>query len=179
MDVMVDLETLGRRAGCVVLSLGAVAFDKDGLKSEFEMVFNKTNSQLLGLHVDSETEAWWLRQSEAARAVLRQADSATASHPVAHVLTSFNIWLSQWGKSKVFMWGNGSDFDNTILTEVYRVAGIETGWGTYNNRCHRTLKNLAKHVVQERKGVHHNALDDAKTQAEHAIAIMTALGVWK
>ena len=40
---------------------------------------------------------------------------------------------------------------------------------------YRTLKNLLPYIEMERVGEHHNALDDAKSQALHAIKLLKEL----
>lgn len=53
--------------------------------------------------------------------------------------------------------------------------GRRAGWEFWNNRCFRTLKGMAPHIKTERQGTYHNALDDAKTQALHAIKVLQHL----
>ena len=72
--LMLDLETLGTTPGCVVLSIGAVEFDLDGIKSEFRAHIDVDSSTALGLKVDARTVMWWLDQSKEAQNALLQAD---------------------------------------------------------------------------------------------------------
>jgi len=65
----------------------------------------------------------------------------------------------------------GSDFDNAILYAAYAASGLEQAWEYWNSRCFRTLKALVPHVKMEKGGVAHNALDDAKNQALHAVKL--------
>jgi hypothetical protein len=90
------------------------------------------------------------------------------------VLEDFSDFLARVPLRKRKIWGNGASFDNAILAELYRVAKHPSPWEYWNDRCYRTLKNLYKQVVPppERKGTHHNALDDAVFQAEHAVSIL-------
>ncbi len=74
------------------------------------------------------------------------------------------------------MWGNGADFDNAILAHCYSRLGRPAPWKFWNSRCYRTLKSFSP-VRGKRIGVHHHALDDAKTQAADAMAIAAALGL--
>ena len=67
--VMVDIETLGREPGCVVVSIGAVEFGY-GIKDELDLDVAPTSCQRAGLDIDAETLAWWLTQGEAARSQL-------------------------------------------------------------------------------------------------------------
>lgn len=171
-NVMVDLETLGTRAGCTILSIGAVAFDEiKGLGKEFYAVVSKQSCADAGLYVDLDTLGWWNLQSEEAQSVLTQAQDVTIAQPLEVVLKGLNKYLIAEGRD-VKVWGNGADFDNPILINAYNAVEVKQGWGNWSGRCYRTLKSLYPNVPLDRSGTHHNALDDAKTQATHAIAIM-------
>lgn len=173
-NVMNDLETLGRRAGCAILSIGAVAFDQaTGLGAEFYVVVNRESCVLAGLHEDPETVAWWEKQSPEAKTVLRQAEEGGLM--LADALDKFTEFLSSYDLKQVKIWGNGSDFDNAILTACYAAVGKDLPWEFWNNRCYRTLKSLRPQVKMTRQGTYHNALDDAKSQALHAIQLLEAL----
>jgi hypothetical protein len=163
-NTMVDLETLGRRAGCSILSIGAVHFDEHGVEDEFYIVVNKASCTGAGLHVDPDTLAWWEKQSPEARQVLVDAEAGTL---LADALDQFGAFAKGTN-----VWGNGADFDNAILYACYAAVGKDVPWPFWNSRCYRTLKNLYKGTKLERQGTYHNALDDAKTQAEHASLIL-------
>lgn len=172
--VMVDLETLGTRAGCQVLSIGAVAFNKAGLGPEYYAVLETETQAALGLTTEPSTLEWWARQSQAARRVFTD-----PKVDFVHGMGSFSSWLHADVASigKIKMWGNGSDFDNSILYAAYAAAGLKVPWLFWNSRCYRTLKNLCLNIPLTRQGTYHNALDDAKSQAEHAVAMLNAGGL--
>lgn len=172
-NVMVDLETLGQGPGCVVLSIGAVMFDETGLGEEFYMVVNQESCEDEGLKADQSTLDWWSKQSPEARVVLDEAK--TGGVPLIHALQEFGAYLEQYNMRAVKIWGNGASFDNTILVACYKAVGIETPWKFWNDRCYRTFKALFPSVKLERQGTYHNALDDAKTQALHAVMLLEAL----
>ena len=170
--VMIDLETLGRRAGCSILSIGAVAFDPaKGLGEELYVVVNRQSCVDAGLHEDQDTLDWWEKQSQNARTVLQQS-AEPGSLVLADALTQLTEYLDQFGAKKAKVWGNGSDFDNAILTACYASIGKNIPWEFWNNRCYRTLKSLKPQIKMARQGTYHNALDDAKSQALHAIQLM-------
>lgn len=176
--VMVDLETLGNTPGCVILSIGAVGFcPVTGIMGErFYRVVNTLSAIDAGLEADASTQEWWSKQSKEAQQVLLDAgspDGSLNSH-LKDVLNEFNDFLRSEPFSDVRVWGNGSDFDNAILAVAYKRCGIKPAWEFWNNRCFRTLKNSAPQIKMERSGTHHNALDDAVTQARHALAILRA-----
>lgn len=172
-DIMVDLETLGKRAGCSILSIGAVAFDRSGrsgLGPEMYAVVNRMSCAEHGLFEDSDTVAWWERQSAEAKTVLGHAEEGGLI--LVEALGQFTEFLRMFDLKKVRVWGNGSDFDNAILTACYAAVDQDIPWEFWNNRCYRTLKSLRPDIKLQRQGTYHNALDDAKSQALHAIQLL-------
>lgn len=166
--VMIDLETLGTVPGCAILSIGAVYFDESGLGEEFYRVVSRAHCKELGLKEDKGTVGWWAKQSEAARKVIADAEAPDAPqlHAALGELTAF-LKL----RTNVKVWGNGADFDNPILACAYEAAELRQAWIAWNGRCYRTLKNIAPGPKLVRQGTYHNALDDAKSQALHAIEL--------
>jgi exodeoxyribonuclease VIII len=179
---MLDKETLGVVPGCIGLSIGAVEFfpEKNKLGREFHCVINVTSSLEHYLREEKETREWWNKQSAEARVTLAQAEDPAESMPLPDALTSFNNWQRYMALSKnIRLYGNGADFDNPILRVMYDAANIQPYAATYGGRCYRTLKNLDELFGPEfrarkleRVGVYHNALDDAKSQALHLMAII-------
>lgn len=177
-DAMTDLETLGTVPGCSILSIGAVRFDPNTsmLGKDFYVVVNRQSCADAGLHEDPGTLKWWNGQSEAAKQVLRDAEDPKKSLKLADALTEFNKWIKEVSGTRVY--GNGADFDNPILRVAYYVTDVPQGWAPYNGRCHRTLKSIkGVPAMAKRTGVHHNALDDAISQAEHLMAIVKHLNI--
>jgi hypothetical protein len=173
-DLMIDLETLGTKRGCQVLSIGSVFFGPSGLGPRLYQILDLNDQADLGLVTDPDTVAWWGRQSAEARRVFT--DPKT---PLQIALTEFSQFCAmQTSSAKLRVWGNGSDFDNPILEDVFTAADCKVPWRFYNNRCYRTLKGFAPKLKLDRAGTHHNALDDAVTQAEHAVKLLDELGLW-
>lgn len=171
--IMVDIETLGTRPGCLVLSIGAVAFDhRHGLGMEFYTVINQGSCEKAGLRVDKGTLAWWLRQSKDAQEVLQQ--SREGGVELGEALEQFTEYLRYFGP-EVRVWGNGAAFDNVIVSSLYHATGKRQPWKYINDRCYRTLKSLYPSITMDREGVHHNALADAKSQAAHAVKILAKI----
>lgn len=182
-DVMLDLETLGVRPGCTVLSIGAVMFGREGLGAEFHAVISRNECRMYGLVEEERTVRWWADQSTEARKTLDAASSTSTSlaKPLLDVLHGFRTFLHRYGGEDVRVWGNGADFDQPILAASWYAAHAKSNdllpWKPFNGRCYRTLKNLQRDVKLERIGVYHNALDDAKSQAEHAVRLFQALSL--
>jgi exodeoxyribonuclease VIII len=180
---MVDLETLGRGPGCRILSIGAVVMARDDeiVEAELPQFYLELDvNDQAGLTIDPETWAWWQQQSAEARGRLFNGGGKPG---LAAALKSFGLWLNQLaprdlkGNPRLCLWGNGADFDNAILQYAYAASGLPAPWPFWGNRCYRTLKSLAPTVKLVRKGTHHNALDDALSQAEHAHRVTDYLGV--
>lgn len=175
-DLMVDLETLGTKPGSVIVSIGAVFFNREGLGATFYRAVNIEGQ--IGMTMDAPTVQWWLCQSDEARRVFYDAERVSMNLALA----DFASWILEasgaYGVGGTRVWGNGSDFDNVLLAEAYRRQGIHQPWKFYNNRCYRTLKSMAREIKPERAGIHHHALDDAVTQANHAINLLNHLNAW-
>lgn len=165
---MLDLETMGNNSESAIVAIGAVCFDrKSGLGNEFYAEISLESSINAGLKIDASTVLWWLNQSEKARNIF--IDNEHADHLV-NALHDFEDFLK---KNKVNeVWGNGAMFDNTILGNAYKLLGMDIPWKFWNDRCYRTIKNMYPLIELNRVGVHHHALDDAKTQALHLIEIL-------
>ncbi|MFZ6690262.1 3'-5' exonuclease [Undibacterium sp. SXout20W] len=173
--IMVDLETLGTGPGCIILSIGAISFDPETNSTgrHFYMVINTESCLAYGLAVNPETLHWWEQQNHEAQEVLRQANDYKTSVSIKFALNEFNKFISQHRDPEV--WGNGADFDNTILAYAMTKCDLVPNWKFWNNRCFRTLKNMFPSVKMNRIGTYHNSLDDAETQAQHANILLKKL----
>lgn len=162
--IMIDIETMGTGPDAPVLSIGAVAFTKDGLSDGFYEECTLQSTRKTGAKLDADTIVWWLRQGDAPRLKI-----ANAKGDQIDMLQSFADWCS--GQKISGVWGNGATFDNVLLTQSFKRAKIKQPWPFWADRCYRTVKNLFPDVELNRVGDHHNALDDAKSQALHLIEI--------
>lgn len=181
--IMIDKETRGNVAGCGIVSLGAVVWDPHTGETgpEFYMEVNQSSNEKFMLFDVPSTMKWWLKQSPQAREALLRSE-ANEGHDLPDVLEAFEGFAmdaSGGRKSKVRLWGNGADFDAPIMMSawlaVFPTIEFPFPWG---NRCYRTIKNLGELFggpelpKMARTGTHHNALDDAKSQAAHMTAIL-------
>lgn len=172
-NVMLDLETLSTEPNAMICSIGAVVFDQSGLGAEFYRRIDIGYHDQIDAHISPSTVLWWLRQSDEARESF-DTEQATEWLPA---LMDFSAFIDHYAP-EALIWGNGSDFDNVILANAYKRAGLTPPWRGYKNRCYRTLKSIVPKIKIERSGTHHHALDDARSQAEHAIALLNHVGSW-
>lgn len=170
--IMLDLETLGTSAGCVVATIGAVRFTPHGILESKYLRLSIHQQQRDGLHIDADTVLWWMRRDDASRAELTAGDRAMPTQ----ALCQLSDWMLHEGPVDE-LWGNGADFDCVILAALYRklLPGAKLPWRYSAHRCFRTMAALYPQVKMEREGTHHNALDDAISQAKHLQRLMAAL----
>jgi hypothetical protein len=173
VEIMVDLETLGVNSFSVILSIGAVRFEAGPMQAmePFYQSIKLESALACGLKIDPSTLVWWLGQGKEARQVFT--DPEAVALPIA--LDAFTDWYNSRPDR---LWGNSASFDLGLLANAYKACQKELPWKFYNERCYRTLKGLpiAKDVTMpKRVGTHHNALDDAITQAHHCRAILKAM----
>lgn len=181
-NIMLDLETLGVSPGCSILSIGAVTFDQNGVGKKFYQAITQESCERAGLVADPDTVAWWKLQSpEAQEAVFNPKDPTT----FWWALGLFEEWLSEVCPElgDRIIWGCGAAFDNAILAKAYVIARQERDaqpWKFWNDRCYRTVKALHPDMpMPKRVGTHHNALDDAESQALHLITLPSFQNLFK
>jgi exodeoxyribonuclease VIII len=171
MDIMLDLETMGNGPNAAIVAIGATCFNiiDETVGSCFYETIDLESSVAGGGVMDASTVLWWLKQSDLARK-----DIIYGREPIESALELFTGWISEnMGEERVIMWGNGAAFDNVILASAYRRHNLLQPWDFRNDRCYRTIKNLNPEIKMQRRGTKHNALDDAISQTEHLITILT------
>jgi hypothetical protein len=161
--IMVDLETMGVKATSVLLSIGAVKFDETGIKEAFYCRFDQSQAKY-SRTVDSSTVNWWLTQPEAARI-----EAFGGTTDLAEGLAEFNLWAV----GVQFIWGNGSAFDVAMLRNSLAATDVCEDFLPFGDRCYRTIKSIPanKGIKMMRVGMYHKAVDDARSQAAHLLAM--------
>jgi hypothetical protein len=170
--VMIDIETLGKSPGSVILSVGAVVFDIENgdAQHEFYDVIDIQSSINFGLKVDASTLLWWMseEQEEARRDLVDELNGSPNLLP--EVLSDLSGFIEEHTKDYdgKFVWANPPTFDLMILESAYDACGKEIPWKYYEMMDLRVLKNLYTGARPEFdiKGTKHNALYDAKLQAK-------------
>lgn len=175
--VAIDLETLGTVPGSIILSIGAVLFDPatGALGKEFYCVISKVSSEFFGMTQSASTLEWWTKQSPEARRVLTDAGSGMASM-LDDALDALRSFIPKHAK----VWTNGANFDQPLLAVAYDRIGETVPWKYWDGRCHRTLVCLCP-TAEALKPVNacaHNAMEDAKYQAQHLMNVVRLMG-WK
>ncbi|HIB7424151.1 TPA: 3'-5' exoribonuclease domain-containing protein, partial [Escherichia coli] len=160
--LMIDLETMGKNPDAPIISIGAIFFDPQ--TGDMGPEFSKTiDLETAGGVIDRDTIKWWLKQSREAQSAIM-----TDEIPLDDALLQLREFIDEnSGEFFVQVWGNGANFDNTILRRSYERQGIPCPWRYYNDRDVRTIVELGKAVDFDARtaipfeGERHNALDDA------------------
>ncbi|EIM0255156.1 3'-5' exoribonuclease, partial [Shigella flexneri] len=174
--LMIDLETMGKNPDAPIISIGAIFFDPQ--TGDMGPEFSKTiDLETAGGVIDRDTIKWWLKQSREAQSAIM-----TDEIPLDDALLQLREFIDEnSGEFFVQVWGNGANFDNTILRRSYERQGIPCPWRYYNDRDVRTIVELGKAIDFDARtaipfeGERHNALDDARYQAKYISVIWQKL----
>ncbi|EFQ6907340.1 exonuclease [Escherichia coli] len=174
--LMIDLETMGKNPDAPIISIGAIFFDPQ--TGDMGPEFSKTiDLETAGGVIDRDTIKWWLKQSREAQSAIM-----TDEIPLDDALLQLREFIDEnSGEFFVQVWGNGANFDNTILRRSYERQGLPCPWRYYNDRDVRTIVELGKAIDFDARtaipfeGERHNALDDARYQAKYVSAIWQKL----
>lgn len=164
VNVMIDLETLGLGPDAMVLSIGAVVFDMEkGLGDTFYLEISPETSPG---KMDVGTVKFWMEQAKEGN---MPPMNGIWFHDEAFY--NFYAWLQavcNYKLDDLIIWSNGTDFDIPKCKKA--------PWKYNNVRDCRTVFKLCGHLVDKtaRTG-YHNALADAKWQAEYLIQLLKVL----
>ena len=167
--IMIDLETMGNGKDAAIVAIGAVRFSRNGIDKELYVPVDLQSSLDAGLKMDASTVLWWMKQNKEAREAITKEDGVALQ--VALELLAALI------DDETTVWCNGASFDFAILATAYRAVGEEVPWKFWNERDFRTIKKLFSDVTAPNDETAHNALEDAKNQAEHLLDIAHAKGL--
>ncbi|WP_103900215.1 exonuclease, partial [Escherichia coli] len=139
--LMIDLETMGKNPDAPIISIGAIFFDPQ--TGDMGPEFSKTiDLETAGGVIDRDTIKWWLKQSREAQSAIM-----TDEIPLDDALLQLREFIDEnSGEFFVQVWGNGANFDNTILRRSYERQGIPCPWRYYNDRDVRTIVELGKAI---------------------------------
>lgn len=182
--LMVDIETWGCSSNAAIASIGAVCFNPDTgeLGDEFYRIVSIQSCLNAGLEVDEKTVYWWMNQGDKYR--LELVCNERTSLDVA--LREFRRFMSRYGSSDSigghgYIWAYSPSFDLVILKNAYKAIN-EPCFINYRYEVDlRTLVLALDYYDFVRNFIHvdtyttHNALDDAKKQAEIACSIWSKI----
>ncbi len=158
IDITFDFETCALCPTAAVMSMGAVAWKRDGEYTPFfldkdgdadsDYTFS-AHVDLRGMFIDgftfdAATAQWWSRQSDDAKDSLLEWDAEDAPcWRIQTVVKSFFDWIKDIKEATdadaVCLWSQGSDFDIAILRNICHKYGIAIPVSYKTFRDHRTF----------------------------------------
>lgn len=175
--IMIDMETLGHTADCVILSIGAVRFDPYGDavgEDGFYRAITIESNLDYGRSVSQGTIKWWLGpdMTPEAKQVFFDPNAVGLDTALDELVEWMYAGVTDRHERQIIqknntIWANGPEFDAAILAHVLVKTHRDLPWFHWNCHSMRTWKLLpgAKDVKLPRSGAHHNAFDDALHQA--------------
>lgn len=173
LDITLDFETCSLCPTAAVMSIGAVAWRRDGEKSPFYNLKDGSTqdpSSVFSCHIDlrsmfvnnftfdGKTAEWWGTKSDKAKASLLSNDSyELPCRPIEVAVKDLFEWIEDFkkenGDQDVCLWAQGSDFDIAILRNICYKFGIEVPVHYTNFRDHRTFFLEGARIICKASGV--------------------------
>lgn len=178
-DLMLDIETLDIRPSAVVLSIGAVMFDRysdaQGATFYVELTGDLQKQINLGRTISADTLTWWMCQSPEARNVFDHPDENTPRYGPQAATELFSQFCGQHRPQNI--WAKDPDFDVVILRSLYESVGRGYNFPFHYGagRAVRTVLDMPFVPRQPKTPVAHNALADAVAQAKAVQGVFAAL----
>jgi hypothetical protein len=149
-DVMIDIETLGRKAGCVVHEIAGVEFDIKTMETGdgFRVSIDIDDAERNGLVIDDETWDWWEEQGGV---VLEEPEN------FAEAFHQFAAWLTKLNPERV--WSCGTCFERPILEHCFERLDLKLPYHYGAGRDFRTEWDLAFPGVKREKARHRALVD--------------------
>lgn len=175
--LMLDIETLDTENTACILSVGGVLFDPEKGVNSYETVLDmrlsaEAQQKDFRRTISASTVTWWMQQSEAAREEVFNPVAPPTRLCVA--ATNLETALNR----AEHIWANDPDFDCAVLKHFMQQHIPSFRWPFWKHRSYRTIKAFIPSLMIEafdikkyERGVAHNALDDAITQANVVCAL--------
>jgi len=161
-NLVIDLETVGKKAGCAILSIGVAPAEP--VSSTFYITIDVYSCYEAGLHWDRETLDWWNQQKEEPRK-----EAFSGNTPLANALTELSKYITEIRCQLGFnirVWGNSNTFDIGILEAAYEAIDMEPPWTYREVMDYRTLRVVCpSELATTEPVIPHHALKDAKAEA--------------
>ena len=184
--IVVDLETMGLKPGCVVTEIGAVAIDvtmRKAVAFSFTETLDYASSTRAGFKADKKIIDWWAeqlgidgygnRKAYESQFANRWRNTRSIKKSIAEFSGFYRQVVEAAGDEKrVFLVGNDIDFDKTILEHYYVATNTPIPW---HYRAWLSLPTFVwmtdyltgvnvKDKVRETWKTSHTGLDDAKQE---------------
>lgn len=173
IDLMMDLETLGKGYGNVVLSVAIVPFYINTIKAEpitaqpFLQRISIVDSLIEGYKVDGDTLQWWMQQDKEVR---EQEFNGTLT--VEDFLDRLQVYFEYIVRehSTYRIWVTSAKLDFGCIQGLYHLQGRKYPIDFRSERCMRTFREFTKMMFPQYKqakgSLDHNPISDCNRQIE-------------
>lgn len=150
--ILIDIEAIGLRPGCAITELGAVEFfpERRTIGKTFEAMVEPQRP----FTADLATLEWHRDKGTWPRPFAECADL----HPIGSALLAFCQWADGIGEVEAF-WSWGATYDFPILTAAFDYSGVGEPWKYWQQRCARTVWQMAFDDRKHRPRPHRALLD--------------------
>lgn len=119
VHISIDLETASTDDNAAIVQIASVVVGSNYLTNAFNERISLVSCEGHGCHVSPETMKWWSEQDPELR---NRVFSGVKS--LDQVTSEWIEWLGaqcEGDYDRVYLWGNGADFDCTILRNAYEI----------------------------------------------------------
>jgi hypothetical protein len=170
-NICIDIETLDNTATSTIISIAAVAFDKE-ITDEFYVTLDIEEQLKLNRTISLSTVQWWFSKTDLLVETLKN------RIPNKKGATEFVLFCRRHINNDTTIWVKGVGFDLPILDGWLQDFGYKVPWKYYQALDIRTLQKISSWSIDTSKykdkfGTDlHNALTDAKVQAYSVIELL-------
>jgi hypothetical protein len=192
-NVMVDIETVGRRPSGLIVSIGAIFFSTrredyengktfSGLpEHEFHAVLSLPALEAESRFVkEAATLEWWKNQGDAWSRL--ETNMGQSTHDVQSLMAAFSAWLAPFCERGCNVIGNSPSFDLVLIENACKVTGVKYPVGHRDESDYRMLTDIIWGPANKPRApvtAAHDALYDAKFQANVYVKSLLAIDDWR
>lgn len=180
IDVMLDMETCDTAVTAAIMEIALVPFHLDGTEPNEEKIIkhiNLTSCFMEGMTFDSDTQRWWMKQSDEAKEIQTCYTGVAIRSAAGHIYD----WMENLSeKYELHLWSRGLNFDIPKLDRCLHMVFPELPYPWWNLEDVRTYcRAFDVHTADVPfEGTAHSAYHDCKHQirlVQKAYAIRKAI----
>lgn len=180
-DVTNDIETMGTKSNAIICSIGSSSWNKHTgiINNNFHVTIDWKQALLDYPNLFSTSDStilFWEKQNEIARLELKGTTS------LKDALSLFIEWWENNCNDDTKVWGNGVEFDLTIMEHAFEVCNLVAPWNFRNKEHMRTIVNIGREYLGINPkenlpfiGELHVSIDDATHEAKVIMMIQQEL----
>lgn len=177
--LVIDLETgsVAKDNSAVILTIGATLVRVPDLVkvSKLYLNVNPYCEHNVARSWDDSTMEFWANQSQEATSEAMKKEGTLSLSDALSRLVEYAEAVKQGG-CRVYPFGNGSEFDLSILVHAYHQVGLAVPWNYGDQQSIRTIVWIGRiffgvdfKADHEFVGTRHISIDDSENEAEYTI----------